>query len=101
FVIGDGLGGAGSDVVRLDSNGQIGSSSPPLITESGLLQLNNVSQTVPGLAITGGQVTTGTGTLFLLGDVTTNASAQTATIGGNLALAAATPISFNVANGAA
>src|SRR4051812_39658652 len=99
LVIGDGAGGANSDVVRLDASNQISTSVAPLITESGLLALNNVNQMLSGITLTGGNVTTGTGTLTLTGPVTSNASAQTAAISGKLS--SSVDVVFSVANGAA
>src|SRR5439155_7142623 len=51
------------------------------------------------LTLTGGQVNTGTGTVTLGGDVTTNASSTIATIAGKLALGATRM--FTVADGTA
>ncbi|MBI1797420.1 MAG: autotransporter-associated beta strand repeat-containing protein [Candidatus Eisenbacteria bacterium] len=61
----------------------------------GLLDLNNFSDTIGGLTLTGGAVTTGTGTLTLGGTVTGNASATTATITGNLGLGGNRTFSIN------
>ncbi len=97
LIIGDGIGGAGSDVVRLLDFTVIGT-VPVTVTGSGLLDLNNRDENIGELILEGGVVTMGSGTLTVLSDVTTIASASTATISGNLNLGGATRI-FDVANG--
>lgn len=98
LVIGDGIGGANADVVRLFHGNQIANTSLVSVKSSGLLDLNNHSNTVGGLVLEGGNITTGTGTLTLNGDVTGNASSQTATVSGKLGLGGADR-TFTIASG--
>ena len=96
LIIGDGAGGSGAtkgDVVRLNgsSTTQIASTAAVTINNSGLLDLNSKNQTVASLSISGGSVTTETGTLTLAGNVASTAQLSNltaATISGNLALGA-------------
>jgi|GEM_PF-4167335 len=71
------------------------------IASGATLALNNFNQTIDSLTIAGA-VTTGTGTLFLNGDVTGNAATTTATISGSgsgaLSLNGSTR-TFNIADG--
>ncbi|MCI0333395.1 MAG: autotransporter-associated beta strand repeat-containing protein [Planctomycetes bacterium] len=99
-VIGDGLGGADADVLQLEGSEQIAQSVSDTVTvnSSGLFDLNIQSETIGNLVLNGGHV--GTGTLIPLGDVTVNASAQTALIESTIDLAGATT-DFTVADGAA
>ncbi len=110
LVVGDSLGGQGSnkaDVVRLLVSNQIQPTAAVSITDSGLLDLNGFNNTIGtgqtnALTITGGSVTTGTGTLTLGGNVSDLASGPDitpATISGNLNLGGATRI-FDVQGGA-
>ena len=97
LVIGD---GSGTDTVTLTANNQIADTSAVTINLGGVLGLNaGVTDTIGSLTMTGGSVTTGTGTLTLGGNVTSNASATSATITGNLALGATR--TFTIADGAA
>jgi autotransporter-associated beta strand protein len=100
LVVGDGVGGANADVVRLLADRQMPSSATVTILNSGRYDLNGFSQTNASLAMTGGSVTTGAGTLILGGNVTGNADATTATVSGNLNLGGATR-TFTIADGAA
>jgi fibronectin-binding autotransporter adhesin len=101
---GNAVGGAltiGAGTVRLAGNNQIADAGAVTINNSaGLLDLNGSSDTVGSLTMTAGSVTTGAGTLGLGGNVTGNASANSATISGNLDLGGATR-TFTIANGAA
>lgn len=67
-------------------------SGPVVVNDGGTYDLNNFSDTIGALTvnsgITGGTVTTGTGTLTLGGDVTSTGGAANATISGKLALGA-------------
>jgi autotransporter-associated beta strand protein len=84
LVVGDGIG---IDTVRLASSGQIGNNSSVTINSSGvLLYDSSVLDTIGTLTMTGGSVVTGTGRMFLSGDLTSNANADSATISGNLNL---------------
>ncbi len=98
LTIGDGVGGPNADVVRLGAANQI--PGAVIILNSGLLDLNGFSEGITTLTMTGGNITTGTGTLTLGGNVIGNADANTATISGNLALGSTTR-TFTIASGAA
>ena len=98
LTIGDASGVADSAVTRLTVANQIPGQTVALRSD-GLLDLNGFSDVIGALNMTGGNVTTGLGVLTLGGDVTTSAAASTATISGNLALAAAR--TFTIADGAA
>ena len=100
LLIGDGIGGAGADVVRYEAAEQIADTSGVTILSSGLLNLNNYSDAIVSLTMTGGSVTTGAGALSVIGPITTNAHSASATISGYLDLSAATK-TFDVADGAA
>lgn len=100
LIIGD---GTGSDTVLLDAANQIDNQAAITITQSGLLNLNNNDETIGPLTVTAGSaaaVTTGAGTLTLNGNVTVNASTDTALITGKLELGLS-PVLFSVADGTA
>ena len=110
LVIGDSLGGAGvnkADVARLLSNNQIASTVAVTINDSGLLDLNNNNDTIGlgaanALTMTGGSVSTGSGTITLGSNVAGVASLPDmtpATISGNLSLGGAAR-TFDVQAGA-
>ncbi|MCM2276191.1 MAG: autotransporter-associated beta strand repeat-containing protein, partial [Candidatus Didemnitutus sp.] len=87
LIIGDGTGSAGSAVVRFgnvaSANNKIANTSNVTINADGTLDLNSRADRINAVTFTGGSITLGsTGTLTLFGDVTTNASSQTATISG-------------------
>src|SRR5437762_2223759 len=65
---------------------------------SSTIDLNGFSDTVGAVSMTGGTIATGSGTLHLAGNVTSAASAATATISGNVDLGAVTRV-FTVADG--
>lgn len=92
LVVGD---GSGSDTVQLNYHGQIGLSAPVTLASSGIFDLNGYNQSIGSLTMQGGTITTGTGTLFLGGDVTT--AATSAVIYGNLNLGS-TGRTFTVAH---
>jgi autotransporter-associated beta strand protein len=106
LTIGDGIG---TDTVNITVSGQLGNSSPVTINSSGVLNISMAGglDTIGTLTMTSGSVTTGTGTLFVSGDVTGNANANSATISGNLNLNAngnTNPTAvrtFTIADGAA
>jgi autotransporter-associated beta strand protein len=91
-IIGDGVGGALSDVVELGTSNQI--SGDVTINSSGLLFLNNFNNEAnPGysgmmgsLTLRGGSVAMGTGTLAVQNHITTLAASRTATLNGKLRL---------------
>jgi autotransporter-associated beta strand protein len=87
IIIGDGAGGNNVDVLRLDVPGQIPDVSSIIIRESGLFDLNNVNERLGGVtavSLRGGDIRTGTGTLFLGGNFTTAGSAEQSVIDGNI-----------------
>jgi fibronectin-binding autotransporter adhesin len=92
LIIGDGLGGANADVVRLGANQQLPNDNiyQVIVKGSGLLDLNGFNDDVGPLVLEGGNVTTGTGTLSLrasnLVGITSNAASTVATISGKLNL---------------
>ena len=86
LVIGDGIGGANADVVRFAGNSQLGNAPAVTINSSGLLDLNGFSGVVGSLAMTGGNVTTGSGSLGLHGDLIVNAASIQSSISGRLGL---------------
>jgi fibronectin-binding autotransporter adhesin len=106
--IGSGLlsgGGANSEVVRLLNNNQTPSAMAPVsILSTGLFDLNGYNDTIGGVAgtaaltMTSGNITTGTGTLTLNGEVTiNNTTIQSATISGMLNLGSSSR-TFSVAH---
>ena len=99
--VGDGLGGQGADVVRLEANDQLADSATAVsVQSSGLLDLNGFSDTVGALYMTAGTITTGAGTLSLGDFLETFAHPLTSSIAGNVHLGTA-PRPFNVHDGAA
>lgn len=99
LVIGDGVGGAETDVVRYSANNCINTTVRITIDESGLLDLNGFSDTVGALTILGGNITTGAGTLTMNNNLlaTFRGTGAAANIAGNLALGASTR-TFTVTN---
>jgi len=99
FVVGD---GSGTDTLRLDAANQIADFQAVTVNSSGVFNLNNFNETLSGLNMTGGSVTTGAGALTLTSAsaLTSSASATSATIAGNLNLTAFAS-TLNVADGAA
>lgn len=95
-TIGDGVG---TDIVRLGASNQFNTGSIT-INSSGLLDLNNFSDTIGALTFNGGSVTTGTGTLTLGGDITSNVSSVSASISGLLDLGGSNR-TFTIADGSA
>ncbi|MFO0909074.1 MAG: autotransporter-associated beta strand repeat-containing protein [Isosphaeraceae bacterium] len=98
LVIGDGVGGTSSDVVRWLAGNQLASTSPVTVAASGLLDLANQSGSAGAIGLTGGNIATGTGTLTLNGNLTSNASTALARVSGKLDLGA-TARTFSVAGG--
>lgn len=84
--------------VVLDNSNQIPDSAQVSV-ENGTFDLNDRSETIGGLTMTGGLVSTGVGTLSLQGNVTANASPSIATINGKVNLGTASR-TFTVAEGA-
>ncbi|MES2791134.1 MAG: hypothetical protein V4719_16085, partial [Planctomycetota bacterium] len=83
--------------VQLVQSNQITDASAVTLGEGANLNLNNFDDAVGLLTMTGATIATGTGTLTLGGNVTTNSSSITSLISGNLDLGGATR-SFTVAN---
>ncbi|MFN2507824.1 MAG: beta strand repeat-containing protein [Chthoniobacterales bacterium] len=98
LTIGDGTGNANSAETRWLASNQV-----PAVTitvnSDGSLNLNNFSDSIGALVLSGGRVATGTGTLTLGGNITSNGSATSGSIAGNLALGANR--TFTIADGAA
>jgi autotransporter-associated beta strand protein len=95
LIIGDGLGGALSDVVRLDSSNQISEAAGNTVTvnSSGLLNLNVFNETILNLSIAGGSVTANSGTLNVNGQLDMSGgtiSGGTLTVNGPISTGAST-----------
>ncbi|HKI36899.1 MAG TPA: autotransporter-associated beta strand repeat-containing protein [Gemmataceae bacterium] len=103
LVAGVGTGPVQNDVVRLALSKQIADTSNVTVSSDGLLDLEGFSDTIGSLTMSGGYVVTGTGTLTLNGNVTTQippAGSSTAWIEDHLALATGFgPHTFTVAGG--
>ncbi len=110
LIIGDGLGAAQSAILRQGAlsfpaaTELIGAAANVTILSDGLWNLNNQVETIGSLTLQGRAVNTGLGIAYLTGDLTTLASAQSATIAtgvsGSFALNDANRI-INLAYGAA
>ncbi len=74
LIIGDGVGGPGTAVVREANSSDLGSMVPITINRSGLLDLNGFSDVCGALTLNGGGVTTGSGNLSLNGNLLVNGS---------------------------
>jgi autotransporter-associated beta strand protein len=100
LTIGDGNGLVGTDVLRLISGEQIANTSDVTVKNSGLFDLNDFSEHIGALTMQGGTIDSGTGLLFLGGNLTTLADVNTATINGRLSLGGASRV-FAVSGGTA
>ena len=89
LTIGDGNGLVGTDVLRLLADDQIADTSDVTVKNSGLFDLNDHDDRIGSLTMEGGTVDSGTGTLFLDGNITTVDDPNTAFINGNLSLGGA------------
>ncbi len=101
LVIGNGVG-ADPDFVFLNEPEQIANTTIVTIRSTGVFEMAGQEESIGGLNMTGGTVNTGT--LRLLGNVVTNASATPATITGGAGATVTLrggPKVFNVANGTA
>lgn len=104
LTIGDGIGGANADVVRLAVAEQISSGLAVQLTinSSGLLDLAGFNESIGNLMLAGGNVTTGAGTLTLIAGsnagINSLASTTAASISGNLGLSNQAK-TFTVASG--
>ena len=106
LTIGDGVGGAEADVVRLAQPNQLGRyrfNDPTFprsinVQSSGLLDLNGFAESTTHLSFTGGAVRMGAGVLTLYGNIVATVAPTTATIAGTLV----TPgtHTFNITDGA-
>jgi autotransporter-associated beta strand protein len=99
LTVGDGVG---LDSVRLLQDEQITQSAGTVVSinSSGQLNLNNFSETISDLNMTGGSVLAGSGTLTVMGSIMSNAHSGPATIADRLSFAAGTRM-VDVADGAA
>ncbi len=86
LIVGDGNGLVGTDVCRLLADDQIAETSDVTVKNSGSFDLNNHNDHIGPLTMQGGTIDTGTGKLYLGGNLTTLSDANTATINGNLSL---------------
>ena len=86
LTIGDGNGLLLTVVLRLLSDDQIANTSGVTVRNSALFDLNDHSDRIGSLTMQGGTIDSGTGTLFLGGNLTTISDANTAFINGRLSL---------------
>ena len=98
-ALGGSLAIAGGASVSLANDDQLSDSGVVTMGSGSTLNFNNHNDTIGGLNLTGSKVATGTGTLTLGGDVTTNSAAVTSVISGNLDLGGATR-AFTIADNA-
>jgi autotransporter-associated beta strand protein len=98
LIIGDGNGLPLTDVCLLLANDQIANTANVTVKDSGLFDLDDYNDQIGALTMQGGTIDTGTGTLFLGGNLTTLSDANTAFIEGHLSLGGASRI-FDVAPG--
>jgi len=89
LTVGDGNGVVGTDVLRLLADDQIANTSDVTVKNSGTFDLNDRDDHIGTLTMQGGTIDTGTGKLFLGGNLTTIDDPNTATINGNLSLGGA------------
>ncbi|AWM41402.1 Extracellular serine protease precursor [Gemmata obscuriglobus] len=90
IIVGDGQGGNNADVLRLDAPNQIPDTRAITVNSSGLFDLNGSNETVGPLALQGGEVTTGAGSLILTTNVATFGSSEMSRITGNVFLGSTT-----------
>ena len=95
IIVGDGVGIANVDMLRLDAPNQIPDNMPITINSSGLFNLNNFNETIGGatptataLTLAGGEVMTGSATLTVNGNIATFGAGDASRIFGNLSLGA-------------
>lgn len=98
--VGDGTGAAGSAFVQLLQSQELPNAATIAVFADGLLDFNGKNDVVGAIGLTGGQVTTGAGTLTLAGNVTVSASPVAASITGNVSVGTADR-TFTVADGTA
>jgi fibronectin-binding autotransporter adhesin len=95
-----GLTTVSGGTLQLNTSNQIADTASLTVNVGAVFDLNGHDETLANLNLTGGTVNTGSGTLALSGNVTTNAANSSATINGNLNLTGATP-QLSVNNGTA
>ena len=100
LTIGDGNGLVGTDLVRLLADDQIANTADVTVKNSGLFDLNDRDDHIGSLTMQGGTVDSGTGTLFLGGNLTTLTDTNTAFIEGHLSLGGVSR-TFDVNSGSA
>jgi fibronectin-binding autotransporter adhesin len=98
LTVGDGNGLVGTDVLRLLADDQIANTSDVMVKNSGVFDLNGNSDHIGSLTMQGGSINSGTGKLFLGGNLTTLSDANGAVINGNLSLGGSSR-TFNVNSG--
>ena len=89
LTIGDGNGLVGTDVLRLFADEQIANTADVTVKNSGTMNLQGNDEHIASLTMQGGTIDTGTGKLFLGGNLTTLSDTHTATINGHLSLGGA------------
>ncbi len=77
-------------LVQDQAGSQFAVGFPVAVNSPGTLDLNNFSESIGSLSLTGGAVTTGTGVLTLNGNITSNTATSMASVSGNLNLTGAT-----------
>lgn len=102
LAVGDGSGAAASAIVTQGADEQIPDTATVAVVTDGFWNLasGNRSETIAALTMTAARIATGSGTLTVNGNVTTNASATGTSISGQLNLGGATR-TFDIAEGAA
>lgn len=93
--------GTSVGTVRLAAANQIPESSPIMVKNGSILDLNNFPEAVGAMTLIAGQVQTGTATLTLMGDVTANAAAAASVLRGTVALGGGGTRTINTADGGA
>ncbi|MGL4555818.1 MAG: beta strand repeat-containing protein, partial [Gemmataceae bacterium] len=84
LTVGDAVGAAGTAVVTQLNSEQLNNLQTVTVQRDGLLNLSNENETIARLVLVGGSANTGTGTLSFTQGLESQASADTATVTGNL-----------------
>jgi autotransporter-associated beta strand protein len=95
-----GLTTVSGGTLQLNTSNQIADTASITVNAGAAFDLNGHDETIANLTLTGGTINTGTGTLTLSGNVTSNAASSSATINGKLNLTGAAP-RLSVNNGIA
>ncbi len=95
-----GLTTVSGGTLQLETSNQIVDTASVTVNAGATFDLNGHDETIANLTLTGGTVNTGSGTLTLSGNVTSDASTASATINGKLNLIGAVP-TLSVNNGTA